>query len=133
MVSNDPPKDGTSPDLVIIDWELAQFGHRSVDIGGMLADLYEASHFHGTSASLDILLGFLDGYERPADEIAFTAATYMGVHMICWYSRRDINAPLPFPLEVVLPYLMLGRDFVIKGWTRDKEWLRQSILGAWFN
>ena len=50
----DPQQSVQNPNrLVIIDWENVQYGHRAIDIGGMLADLYERKHFRGVAASHD--------------------------------------------------------------------------------
>ncbi|KAK8048569.1 hypothetical protein PG994_010299 [Apiospora phragmitis] len=127
--------------LVIIDWENIQYGHRAVNIGGMLADLYERHHFNGGAASLPVLEGFVEGYSGGGplllggsndEELAFRVATHAGVHLICWYYRRDRNGPLLYPLQTVLAALVLGRDLVLKGWKRDKEWLATTFLAPLF-
>ncbi|KAK7923162.1 hypothetical protein PG985_007233 [Apiospora marii] len=127
--------------LFIIDWENVQYGHRAVDIGGMLADLYERHHFSGASAgasaSLPVLEGFVEGYGGPPllksnDDFAFRVAVHAGVHLICWYYRRDRNAPLPYPLPTVLAALTLGRDIILKGWREDKEGLKNTFLAPVF-
>jgi len=103
-----------------------------VDIGGMLADLYERKHFRGVAASLPAIQGFLEGYGPLDEELAFTIAIHAGVHLICWYYRRDRDAPLPHPLPVVLAALTLGRDLVLAGWRKDTEWLQTTFLGPLF-
>ncbi|PTB78833.1 hypothetical protein M440DRAFT_1373802 [Trichoderma longibrachiatum ATCC 18648] len=118
--------------LVIIDWEKVQFGHRAVDIGGMLADLYERKHFKGVAASMPIMRGFIKGYGPLSEELAFRTAIHAGVHLICWYYRRDRNAPLPYPLPKVLDALTLGRDFILRGWARDRDWFEDSVLAPLF-
>ncbi|KAM0461489.1 hypothetical protein ACHAPV_004194 [Trichoderma viride] len=118
--------------LFIIDWENAQFGHRAVDIGGMLADLYERKHFRNVDGSIPIMQGFIQGYGPLSEELAFSAAIHAGVHLICWYYRRNRNDPLPFPLPKVLAALTLGRDFILKGWAKDKKWFEGSVLAPLF-
>ncbi|KAM0523079.1 hypothetical protein ACHAPE_001571 [Trichoderma viride] len=118
--------------LFIIDWENAQFGHRAVDIGGMLADLYERKHFRNIDGSIPIIEGFIQGYGPISEELAFSAAIHAGVHLICWYYRRNRNDPLPFPLPKVLAALTLGRDFILRGWAKDKKWFEGSVLAPLF-
>ncbi|UKZ73272.1 hypothetical protein TrVFT333_000915 [Trichoderma virens FT-333] len=118
--------------LFIIDWENAQFGHRAVDIGGILADLYERKHFKNVSTSIPIMQGFVEGYGPLSEELAFGTAIHAGVHLICWYYRRNRNAPLPYPLPIVLAALTLGRDFILKGWAKDKKWFESSVLAPLF-
>ncbi|KAH8765989.1 kinase-like domain-containing protein [Diaporthe sp. PMI_573] len=118
--------------LFVIDWELAQFGHRAIDIGGMLADLYERNHFKDSDAVLPAMKGFADGYGRISDEMAFRTAIHAGVHLICWHIRRNPNLPLSAPMEKVLSALTIGRDLVLKGWEKDRLWLENSVLAALF-
>ncbi|KAI1133268.1 kinase-like domain-containing protein [Nemania abortiva] len=118
--------------LFIIDWENAQFGHRAVDVGGMLADLYERNHFKDVAASIFVMNGFMDGYGPFSDEFAYRVAIHAGVHLICWYYRRDRNSPLPYPLPKVLAALTLGRDLILKAWAKDKKWLQTTVLGPLF-
>ncbi|KAL7928860.1 kinase-like domain-containing protein [Trichoderma chlorosporum] len=119
-------------ELFIIDWENVQFGHRAVDIGGILADLYERKHFKNVAASIPLMQGFMQGYGPLSEELAFTAALHAGVHLICWYYRRNRNDPLPYPLPTVLDALTLGRDFILKGWAKDKKWFEDSVLAPLF-
>ncbi|KAI1496178.1 kinase-like domain-containing protein [Biscogniauxia marginata] len=118
--------------LFIIDWENIQFGHRAVDVGGILADLYERYHFKGVAASLPAMEGLIQGYGQLSEELAFGAAIHAGVHLICWYYRRDRNAPLPYPLPKILAALTTGRDLILKGWAKDKSGLQNSILASLF-
>ncbi|ORY61717.1 kinase-like domain-containing protein [Pseudomassariella vexata] len=118
--------------LFIIDWENAQFGHRAIDIGGMLADLYERKHFNDVDAVIPAMHGLVQGYGRLSEEMAFRTAIHVGVHLICWYYRRDRTAPLRPPLNQVLAALTLGRDFVLKGWEKDRNWFESSVLTPLF-
>lgn len=103
-----------------------------MDIGGILADLYERKHFKNVATSIPIMEGFMQGYGPLSEELAFSAAIHAGVHLICWYYRRNRNAPLPYPLPKVLAALTLGRDIILKGWAKDKKWFKSSILAPLF-
>jgi len=103
-----------------------------VDIGGILADLYERNHFKGIAASLPAMEGFVEGYGPLSEDLAYRVAIHAGVHLICWYYRRNRNAPLPYPLPVVLDALTLGRDLILKGWAKDKVWLQTTVLAPLF-
>lgn len=118
--------------LFIIDWENAQFGHRAVDLGGMLADLYERNHFKGIAASLPAMRGLIEGYGPLPEELAYRVAIHAGVHLICWYYRRNRNTPLPYPLPVVLDALTQGRDWILKGWAQDKVGLQATVMAPLF-
>lgn len=126
-------QDSQGPNKIfIIDWENIQFGHRAVDVGGILADFYERYHFKDITASLSVMEGFIQGYGKLSEELAFAAAIHAGVHLICWYYRRDRDAPLPYPLPRVLAALTIGRDLILKGWAKDKSGLQKSILASLF-
>lgn len=118
--------------LFVIDWELAQFGHRAIDVGGMLADLYERKHFKDSDAVIPAMEGFADGYGQISDEMAFRIAIHAGIHLICWHIRRNPNVPFSDPMEKVLSALALGRDFVLKGWEKDRMWFEKSVLAPLF-
>ncbi|KAJ3580234.1 hypothetical protein NPX13_g339 [Xylaria arbuscula] len=119
-------------ELFIIDWENVQFGCRAVDIGGFLGDLYERFHFKGVKESLLAMDGFIEGYGPVGEDLAYATAIHAGVHFICWYYRRDRNAPLPYPLPIVLKALTIGRDLILMGWAKDRKGLQGSILGLMF-
>lgn len=118
--------------LFVIDWELAQFGHRAIDVGGMMADLYERKHFKNSDHVIPAMEGFARGYGRISDEMAFRTAIHAGVHLICWHIRSNPNLPLSAPMEKVLAALALGRDLILKGWEKDRKWLGNSVLAPLF-
>ncbi|KAI0485356.1 kinase-like domain-containing protein [Xylariaceae sp. FL0804] len=136
LLPDGPWRESSSPEgatsLFIVDWENIQYGHRAIDVGGMLADLYERNHFQGVEASIPAMRGFIRGYGKLSEDLAYRVAVHAGVHLICWYYRRDRNAPLPFPLPRVLAALTLGRDLVLRGWAKDKSWLQTSMIGEMF-
>jgi len=119
--------DGT--DLFVIDWELAQFGHRAYDIGQLLGDLLERKHFNGVDSALWVLHGFTRGYGVFSDDLAFRTAIHAGVHLICWCTR---GAPKDTP-ERVNGVIQLGKDFIVKGWEKDRKWFEGSLLAPMFS
>ncbi|KAI0185139.1 kinase-like domain-containing protein [Xylaria flabelliformis] len=127
--SQDPAK---PTDIFAIDWQNVEFGHRAVDVGGLLADLYERNHFKGVEASIPAMKGFIEGYGPLIEDLAYRVAVHAGVHLICWYYRRYRNAPLPHPPPKVLATWTIGRDLIVKGWAKDKAWLHTSIIGSMF-
>ncbi|KAI8633995.1 kinase-like domain-containing protein [Xylariaceae sp. FL1651] len=117
-------------ELFVIDWENVQFGHRAVDIGGFLGDLYERFHFKGVKESLSAMEGFIEGYGPVGEDLAY--AIHAGVQFICWYYRRDRNGPLPYSLPIVLKSLTIGRNLILMGWAKDRKGLQSSILASIF-
>jgi len=118
--------------LFVIDWEFAQFGHRAYDLGQMIGDLYERKHFRDVDSAIWVMEGFVDGYGDLSHEMAFRTAIHTGIHLIGWYTRRAPNSPLDSTPDKVFEAMKLGRDFVVKGWEKDKNWFQGSILAPLF-
>ena len=83
--------------LFIIHWELPQFGRKEYDLGQMIGNLYERSHFMMNAASaLWIIQGSVDDYGALSEDSAFRIAIHASVHLICWYVRRNPVVAPPF-------------------------------------
>ncbi|KAM5457291.1 hypothetical protein MaudCBS49596_000486 [Microsporum audouinii] len=121
-----------STNLFIIDWEFAQFGRKEYDLGQIIGDLYERKHFMGAESALWIIQGFTAGYGVLSDEKAFRIAIHVGVHLICWYIRRNPMAPFTEPPEQIENAIRIGADFIEKGWKRDRAWFKKSELACLF-
>jgi hypothetical protein len=117
---------------LIIDWEFAQFGHRSYDLGQIVGDLYERKVYNNLETAISAMEGVIAGYGEVTDDMAFRTAIYVGVHLISWYNRRPRNGPRVASPEVIVAGLTVGRDFVVKGWERDVEFFKGSGLASLF-
>ncbi|KAH8591097.1 kinase-like domain-containing protein [Bisporella sp. PMI_857] len=126
-----PLADGANK-LFIIDWEFTQFGHRSCDLGQIVGDLYEQKIYRNLDTAISTMEGVIDGYGTLSNEMAFRTATYVGVHLISWYNRRPRKGPRVVPPEVIVAGLAVGRDFMVKGWERDKAFFQGSALAPLF-
>ncbi|KAJ5545400.1 hypothetical protein N7461_007704 [Penicillium sp. DV-2018c] len=73
--------------LFIVDWEMSHIGSRALDLGQMIAELYETKLFKDVDAGLWVIRGLLEGYGSLSNEIAFRTAIHVGVHLVCWGSR----------------------------------------------
>ncbi|QKX62341.1 uncharacterized protein TRUGW13939_09500 [Talaromyces rugulosus] len=118
--------------LYIIDWELAQFGRREYDVGQIIGDLYERMHFLNVDSALWVIQGFVAGYGPLSDAMAFRAAIHAGVHLICWYIRRNPTAPFLEDPELIKGAIRTGTDFIVKAWEKDRAWFESSPLVCLF-
>ncbi|CZR69204.1 uncharacterized protein PAC_19104 [Phialocephala subalpina] len=118
--------------LVVIDWELAQIGHRAYDLGQMLGDLYERKHFKNVDGAVWAIEGFLEGYGPLDDDFAFRTAIHTGVHVLGWYNRRNPAAALRGTPEQIQSFVTFGRDLILKGWEKDKKWFEHSVFASLF-
>ncbi|CAI7646087.1 unnamed protein product [Penicillium pancosmium] len=114
--------------LFVVDWELAQIGSRALDLGQMIAELYETKLFKEVEAGVWIIEGLLQGYGGLSDEMAFRTAIHVGVHLICWGSR----VPGWGSKEQIEEVVKIGNDMVIGGWAKDKQWFESHELGFFF-
>uniref|UniRef100_A0A093VRL3 Choline kinase alpha n=1 Tax=Talaromyces marneffei PM1 TaxID=1077442 RepID=A0A093VRL3_TALMA len=67
--------------LFIIDWEMTQLGMRALDLGQVLAELYEIKQFKNNNAGIWIMESLIEGYPLLGEEQAFRMAVHMGVHL----------------------------------------------------
>lgn len=126
-----PPSDETNK-LFIIDWEFAQFGHRSYDLGQIVGDLCERKLYNKNDTGIPVMEGVIGGYGELSDKMAFRIAIHVGVHVIGWYNRRPQRGPWVASPEAIMAGLAVGRDFIIKGWEKDRKFFEGSLLASLF-
>lgn len=130
---NDTPTPENPNKLFIIDWELAQYGHRAYDLGQIIGDMYERKVFRNREVTLPVMNGIIFGYGVVDNLMAFRVAIYVGVHLIIWYQRRLKKGPAAIvPQQVIMDGLQLGKDFIIKGWEEDEQYFKETMLASLF-
>ncbi|KGO70485.1 Aminoglycoside phosphotransferase [Penicillium italicum] len=129
LIPNVPLTHQSETTVFIIDWELSQIGSRALDLGQMIAELYETKLFKNIDGGVWIIQGFLEGYGALNDEMAFRTAIHVGVHLICWGSRVAGWGTQKQIEEVV----KLGRDLIVHAWRKDKAWFAEGTLRCLFN
>ncbi|KAJ5162553.1 Aminoglycoside phosphotransferase [Penicillium coprophilum] len=128
LLPNVPPTHQSETTVFIADWEMSQIGSRALDLGQMIAELYETKLFKNLDGGLWMIQGFLKGYGHLDDEMAFRTVIHIGVHLICFGSRVPGWGTEKQIEEVV----KVGRDLIVHGWRKDKAWLADSTLGCLF-
>ncbi|KAK3384139.1 kinase-like domain-containing protein [Lasiosphaeria ovina] len=127
------PRPDAPPNRVfVIDWEFAQFGHRSCDLGQLVGDLLERSVYDSRGTGVAAMQGVIEGYGGVSDDMAFRTAVYVGVHLVSWYSRRQLKGPRVVAPDVIAAGLAIGRNFVVKGWERDRAFFEGGALAPLF-
>lgn len=126
-----PPPDGANK-IFIIDWEFAQFGHRAYDIGQIIGDLCERKVYNAIDFGLPVMRGVIEGYGALNDEMGFRVAIHVGVHLIGWYNRRPQKGPWVASPEAIKAGLSTGRDFILKGWEKDRDFFERGLLAPLF-
>lgn len=126
-----------SPDdpnkLFVIDWEMAQFGHRSYDLGQVLGDLYEKKVFRNNHAVTPVMESVIIGYGAVSKDMALRTAIYVGIHLITWYQRRPKKGiAATIEKDVIEKGLAMGRDFILRGWEKDTQFFMDTDLSSLF-
>lgn len=121
-------------ELFVIDWEFAHFGHRSCDLGQILGDLYEQKVYRSLDSAVTVLKGVFDGYGESSEEMAFRTAIYVGAHLMSWYNRqpRSSSGTRTASVETIIAGLTAGRDFMLRGWEKDRAFFQSSVLVSLF-
>lgn len=119
-------------ELFVIDWEFAQFGNWAYDLGQMIGDIYEREHFHDIDNALLMMREFVKGYGRISDDLAFRTAIHVGVQLLGWYTRRAPWSPVYGTPSQITAAAKLGKEFVLKGWQKDRMWFKSSVLASLF-
>lgn len=120
--------DGNQPTIFIIDWELCTFGVRPLDLGQMIAELYELYLYRGIQAGLWLIQGFCAGYGIEDDAFAFRTAIHVGTHLVCFGSVQGWGTA-----EQLLEVVTKGKEVVVRAWNRDREWFLASELAPLFS
>lgn len=124
-----PATDDVPLQIRIIDWELSQLSSASADLGQMLAELFQLTHFRGLAAGVWLMQAFLRGYGPLEDEAAaFRTAVHVGTHLICWGS----SVPGWGTAEQVAGVVEVGRELVVRAWGRERAFFEGGPLAGLF-
>lgn len=98
----------------------------------MLGDIYERYHFNDIQIALDIFRGFIQGYGKIDEAMAFRMAIHTGVHLLGWYIRRAPETPPTGTQEQIDGAVRIGMEFILRGWRKDRRWFEGSVLSSLF-
>lgn len=125
LLPDTPLKETDITPLTIIDWELAQLGVRALDLGQMIAELYELYLYKDIAAGLWFIKGFVGGYGGMDDDLAFRVLVQVGVHLISFGTVPGWGTP-----EQVEKVLQAGKEIIVKAWAKDRSWFQDHPLGC---
>ncbi|KAI1816217.1 kinase-like domain-containing protein [Poronia punctata] len=128
LLPDAPIQGGADIPLFVIDWEMSQVGVPNLDVGQMIAELYEMKLYKDITAGLWIVEGFVQGYGRVSDDFAFRTAIQVGAHLISFgTSVQGWGTP-----EQVETVARTGRDIILHAWRKDGTWFESSDLACLF-
>ncbi|KAI8954624.1 kinase-like domain-containing protein [Xylaria longipes] len=128
LLPDSPIQKGDDITMFVIDWEMSQIGVPNLDLGQMIAELYELKLYKNITAGLWMVQGFVQGYGAVSDDFAFRTAIQVGAHLISfgtsvqgWGTQEQV--------EMVA---RTGRDIIVHAWQKDRQWFQGSDLACLF-
>ncbi|KAJ4991645.1 hypothetical protein SVAN01_02760 [Stagonosporopsis vannaccii] len=121
------------PQLHVIDFEFAHFGHRATDLGQMIGDLLEKSYMSDSHTSVRshceaTITAFVKGYGNLSDEMAYRIIIHAGAHIINWCARHP-GAEMRGRADELIQRAVA---IVVKAWEEDQPWFDGHVLGCLF-
>lgn len=115
--------------MFVVDWEMAQLGVPSLDLGQMIAELYELWLYKSRNAGLWIIQGLVGAYGIASEGFAYRTAIQVGAHLICFgTSVQGWGTP-----EQVENVARIGRDLIVKAWNKEHAWFEGGDLSCLFS
>ncbi|KAI1465003.1 kinase-like domain-containing protein [Daldinia caldariorum] len=124
-----PIQKGVDVPIFVIDWEMSQIGKPSLDVGQMIAELYELKIYKGKAAGLFMTQGFIEGYGPVSEDFAFRTAIQVGAHLISF----GMSVQGWGSVEQVEECGRFGRDIITHAWEKDRRWFEESDLACLFS
>ena len=114
--------------MFVVDWEMAQPGVPNLDLGQMIAELYELWLYRSIDAGLWMIQGLVESYGASDEDFAFRTAIQVGVHLISFgTSVQGWGTP-----EQVEAVARTGRDLIVNAWEKKLDWFEKSDLACLF-
>ncbi|ETN45458.1 uncharacterized protein HMPREF1541_09290 [Cyphellophora europaea CBS 101466] len=114
--------------VFIVDWEMAELGVPTTDLGHVVVDLYALWMYKSIKPALWIMQGLVNAYGEVTEESAFRTALYIGSHLICLITVSDW-----LPADQVEEVVRHGRDIVVHAWKKDRSWFEKGELRCLFH
>ncbi|KAI0440863.1 kinase-like domain-containing protein [Xylaria telfairii] len=128
LLPGSPIQEGDDIPVFVIDWEMSQIGVPNLDLGQMIAELYELKLYKNITAGLWIVQGFAEAYGAVSDDFAFRTAIQVGAHLVCFGTSVQ-GWGTPEQVEMVA---RTGRDIIVHAWQKDREWFQGGDLACLF-
>lgn len=126
-----PDRDVESKDpspVFVVDWEMCQLGVRPLDLGQMIAEMYELFLYKDIRAALWLIEGFATGYGFVDDDFAFRVAVHVGAHLIGF----GTSVPGWGSKEAIERVCNAGQDLISHSWGKDRAWFEDHDLSPLF-
>ncbi|KAI1374637.1 kinase-like domain-containing protein [Hypoxylon crocopeplum] len=129
LLPKDPIQEGVDVPMFVIDWEMAQLGKSNLDLGQMIAELYELKLYKDISGGLWMVQGFVDGYGATSEDFAFRTAIQVGAHLVCF----GTSVPGWGTSEQVENCARIGKEMIVHAWKKNRSWFEKGDLACLFS
>lgn len=107
---------------------MCQLGVRPLDLGQMIAELYELTLYKDIKAGLWIIEGLLAGYGFVDDDFAYRTALHVGTHLVN-FGTSVPDWGTPEQVEIVAK---TARDIIVRAFETDRGWFEGHDLAPLF-
>lgn len=128
LIPDLPVVEGNQTTVLVVDWESTQLGLRPLDLGQMLAELWQLKLYKDIDAGEWIMEGFTAGYGKIDEASAFRAIVHVGVHLISFGS----GTPGWGTPEQSEQLVRTGKETILKAWRRDRAAFEGHALECLF-
>ncbi|KAG4025782.1 hypothetical protein MFRU_051g00460 [Monilinia fructicola] len=108
--------------IFITDHELSHLASPIFDLAQMCAELFMLTYFKSIPAGKQILVAFLEGYGPIDENKRWRMMIYIGCHLVGWGPKFAGWGTM----DQVEGCVKLGRDLVVGGWRRDRQWCKRE-------
>ncbi|KAK2042298.1 phosphotransferase enzyme family protein [Colletotrichum somersetense] len=123
------PWDNEHNRILVVDWEMCMLGVTPLDLGQMIAELYELKLYKDMEGALWLIQGFMKGYGAVDDEFAFRTLLHVGVHLIGFGTTvKDWGTE-----EQIETVASEGRDLVMNAWEKNRPFFELHPLSCVFS
>ncbi|KAI1367788.1 kinase-like domain-containing protein [Xylaria arbuscula] len=129
LLPDRPIEQSSDVTMFVIDWEMSQVGVPNLDMGQMVAELYELKLYKNITAGLWMVQGFAEGYGAVSDDFAYRTAIQVGAHLISFGTSVQ-GWGTPEQVEMVA---RTGRDIIVHAWQKDRDWFEGGDLACLFH
>ncbi|OQE30779.1 hypothetical protein PENFLA_c002G06271 [Penicillium flavigenum] len=124
-----PQNPGHPVTLAIVDWETCRYGSHAEDIALMMFSLYKQHYLDSDNGgrAMKMINGFIRGYGRLDQELAFKIAIRVVICLFAWtLYRPEVTKD---DMEEITG---ISQQLIIKGSEKDQAWLEKSLVGCLF-
>ncbi|KAI1457119.1 kinase-like domain-containing protein [Annulohypoxylon moriforme] len=129
LLPRTPIQEGEDVPMFVIDWEMAHIGKPNLDLGQMIAELYELKLYKDIMAGLWMVQGFVSSYGAVSEDFAFRTAIQIGAHLISFGTAVQGWGTQ----EQVENCACVGRDIIVHAWKKDRRWFEEGDLACLFD